>query len=476
MEDLTGKQFGPYQVVTPLGEGGMAAVYKAYHPVMDRYVALKILPRHFANDPQFINRFQQEAKILARLQHPHILQVFDFGEADGYTYIVMPFIESGTLTNLMQGQPLPLPQVRRIVSQIGDALDYAHQRGLIHRDVKPSNVLMDERSNCLLTDFGLAKIVEGSIHLTTSGMILGTPAYMSPEQGLGAAPDPRSDIYSLGVILYQMATGRIPYNAETPLAIVHKHIYDPLPLPHTLNDTLPEAVERVILKSLGKRPEDRFGTAGGMVSALQAAIPDAASSSRPEAASRGSPSHESDRFMEQPIGRAEAAGMSQPTWKPALLIGLGWAVGILLGLIFLRISPIFGGVIAGAAGGLGIGLVWRRMEPSVSPRQMLTLMVIWGLALGMGRFLGPLFFLMGGLGGWLSGLLLRRARPALTRRQVAIIALGWLLSWLVGGLLFVLTTIAFKGPLAGVLIIFAMLLAGVIGGRVMFSQYRETYR
>ena len=168
--------------------------------------------------------------------------------------------------------------------------------------------------------------------------------------------------------------------------------------------------------------------------------------------------------------------MSQPTWKPALLIGLGWAVGILLGLIFLRISPIFGGVIAGAAGGLGIGLVWRRMEPSVSPRQMLTLMVIWGLALGMGRFLGPLFFLMGGLGGWLSGLLLRRARPALTRRQVAIIALGWLLSWLVGGLLFVLTTIAFKGPLAGVLIIFAMLLAGVIGGRVMFSQYRETYR
>jgi len=182
MEDLTGKQFGPYQVVTPLGEGGMAAVYKAYHPVMDRYVALKILPRHFANDPQFISRFQQEAKILARLQHPHILQVFDFGEADGYTYIVMPFIESGTLTNLMQGQPRPLAQVRRIISQIGDALDYAHQRGLIHRDVKPSNVLMDERSNCLLTDFGLAKIVEGSIHLTTSGMILGTPAYMSPEQ------------------------------------------------------------------------------------------------------------------------------------------------------------------------------------------------------------------------------------------------------------------------------------------------------
>jgi hypothetical protein len=376
----------------------------------------------------------------------------------------------------MQGQPLPLTQVRRIVSQIGDALDYAHQRGLIHRDVKPSNVLMDERSNCLLTDFGLAKIVEGSIHLTTSGMILGTPAYMSPEQGLGAAPDPRSDIYSLGVILYQTATGRIPYNAETPLAIVHKHIYDPLPLPHTLNDTLPEAVERVILKSLGKKPEDRFGTAGEMVSALQAAIPDAASSSRPEMASRVSPSRESDRFIEQPIGRAESGGMSQNLWKPALLVGAGWAIGILLGLTFMRISPILGGVIAGAAGGLGIGLAWRRMEASVSPRQMLILMVIWGLALGMGRILGPLFFLMGGLGGWLSGLLLQQVRPALSRRQVAIIALGWLLSWLVGGLLFVLTTIAFKGPLAGLLTIIAMLLAGVIGGGVMFSQYRETYR
>ena len=157
------------------------------------------------------------------------------------------------------------------------------------------------------------------------------------------------------------------------------------------------------------------------------------------------------------------------------VVGVGWAVGILLGLIFLRISPILAGVIAGAAGGLGIGLAWRRMEASVSPRQMLTLMVIWALALGMGRFLGPLFFLMGGLGGWLSGLLLRQVRPALTRRQLAIIALGWLGSWLFGGLLFVLATIAFKGPLAALLIIIAMLLAGMIGGGVMFIQYRETY-
>lgn len=471
MEDLTGKQFGAYQVVTPLGEGGMAAVYKAYQPAMDRYVALKVLPRHFASDPQFISRFQQEARILAKLQHPHILQVFDFGEADGYTYIVMPFIESGTLTEVMQGQPLPLAQIRRIVSQIGDALDYAHQRGLIHRDVKPSNVLMDERGNCLLTDFGLAKIVEGSIHLTTSGMILGTPAYMSPEQGLGGALDSRSDIYSLGVILYQMAAGRVPYQAETPLAIVHKHIYDPLPMPHTLNTALPEAVERVILKSLGKKPEDRFGTAAEMVNALQSAIPDVVSSSPSQTDSHGAPSGESVIRGEQATARVEAK--LQSLWKPAFWVGVGWVVAILAGLAFIRFGQIVGGVVAGGLGGLGIGLVWQHMEASVSRRQVLTLMLIWALAFGAGLATGPLFFLLGGVGGWLSGLVMRQVRRTLTRKQLVMLALGWFLSWLVGGLLFVLATTTFTGPVSAFLILFAMLAAGMIGGGVTFKQYQQ---
>ncbi len=180
MEDLTGKQLGPYQVVAALGEGGMAAVYKAFQPGMERYVALKILPRHFASDPEFVGRFEQEAKVLARLQHPHILPVFDYGQSDGYTYIAMPFLESGDLTDLMHSQPLPLAQIRQIVSRVGDALDYAHSRGLIHRDVKPSNILLDERGNCLLSDSGITKIVEGTAHFTATGGFVGTPAYTPP--------------------------------------------------------------------------------------------------------------------------------------------------------------------------------------------------------------------------------------------------------------------------------------------------------
>jgi serine/threonine protein kinase len=271
MEDLTGKQLGHYQIVAPLGEGGMAAVYKAYQPTMDRYVALKVLPRHFASDPQFIARFQQEAKVLAKLQHPHILPVFDFGEADGYTYIVMPFVQSGTLADVMQGRSLPLPQIYTLISQIGSALDYAHAHGLIHRDVKPRNVLIDERDNCLLSDFGLVKMAEGSVKLTQTGGVLGTPAYMSPEQGRGQELDGRSDIYSLGVILYEMLTGRPPYEADTPIAIMLKHISEPLPLPRALNPALPEAVEQVVVKALEKNPADRYQKADELATALKAA-------------------------------------------------------------------------------------------------------------------------------------------------------------------------------------------------------------
>ena len=274
MEDLTGKQFGYYQIVAPLGEGGMAAVYKAYQPSMERYVAVKVLPRHMATSEEFVNRFRREAKLLAQLQHPHILPVFDYGEAEGYPYIVMPFVNSGTLSELLQKRHLSLPEVRRIMTQLADALSYAHTRGMIHRDIKPSNVLIDERGNCLLTDFGLARMAEASTKITTSGTVMGTPAYMSPEQGAGSDIDHRSDIYSLGIMFYEMVTGRVPYTAETPVAIVFKHIQDPLPSARKLNPNLPEAVELVLLKALAKNPDDRYQTADDFGQAIQRAISD----------------------------------------------------------------------------------------------------------------------------------------------------------------------------------------------------------
>jgi serine/threonine protein kinase len=271
MEDLTGKTLDQYQITGPIGEGGMAAVYKAYQPGVDRYVALKVLPRHFASDPQFVKRFNQEARIIAKLQHPHILPVFDYGEADGYTYIVMPFVKAGTVADFLTGDPLSLEKICQIMSQLGDALDYAHSQGIIHRDIKPSNVLVDERGNCLLTDFGIGKILAGNTQLTSTGDVIGTPAYMSPEQGLGGDIDARSDIYSLGVMLYEMVTGRQPYKAETPMAVIVKHIYDPLPPPRTINPGIPEPIERVVLKALAKHRDQRFQTPGDLVASLEKA-------------------------------------------------------------------------------------------------------------------------------------------------------------------------------------------------------------
>jgi serine/threonine protein kinase len=274
MEDLTGKQFGQYQIVAPLGEGGMAAVYKAYQPAMERHVAIKVLPRHMTSSAEFVNRFRREARLVAQLQHPHILPVFDYGEQDGYPYIVMPFVVSGTLADVLRSRPLSLSEASRTTTQVGDALGYAHARGIIHRDIKPSNVLIDERGNCLLTDFGLARMAEAGEQLTTSGAIMGTPAYMSPEQGMGATIDARSDIYSLGIVLYEMVTGRVPYIAETPVAVVYKHIQDPLPPVHKFNPGLPESIELVLLKALAKDPQDRYQTAEDFVHAIQTAIPD----------------------------------------------------------------------------------------------------------------------------------------------------------------------------------------------------------
>jgi serine/threonine protein kinase len=272
MEELAGRQFGPYRVVAPLGEGGMAAVYQAYQPSVDRFVALKVLSRYFTNDPQFLERFRREAKTVAQLQHPHILPVFDFGESDSYAFLVMPFVQGGTLAQLLNGSPVSMTVTARVIRQVCEALDYAHAKGIVHRDIKPSNILIDERGNCLVADFGLARIAEGATKLTQTGAVMGTPAYMSPEQADGKDVGPQSDIYSVGIVLYEMLTGRVPFEAETPIAVAIKHLTAPLPPPRILNPALIPEIEAVVLKALARSRSDRFSSAEALVASLTTAL------------------------------------------------------------------------------------------------------------------------------------------------------------------------------------------------------------
>src|SRR6266849_4645027 len=210
-----GQTIGPYRIIAQIGQGGMAVVYKAYQPAMERYVALKILPRQLAESPEFTGRFHQEARTIAHLEHAHILPVHDYGESDGYTYLAMRFVEAGTLKDRLQAGPLAPDEIDRCFAQLADALDYAHAQGVVHRDLKPSNVLLDARGNLFLTDFGIAKLLEADSRFTGSGAMMGTPAYMSPEQAQGLRIDQRTDIYSLGIMLYEMVTERLPFEADT---------------------------------------------------------------------------------------------------------------------------------------------------------------------------------------------------------------------------------------------------------------------
>jgi serine/threonine protein kinase len=270
-DPLIGKTLGQFEILEAIGQGGMAVVYKARQPAMNRSVALKVLSSPMAVNPAFLARFKQEAQMIASLEHTHILPVYDMGEQDGWVFIAMRYMSHGTLTARIAEGPVPLKDVSKWIEQIGSALDYAHQRGVVHRDVKPSNVLLDAQGNAFLADFGIAKWSEGSISLTGSSVI-GTPQYMSPEQGQGLKIDGRSDEYSLAVMAYEMIIGRPPFEAETPLALVLKHITEPLTPPISLNPRVPQPVSDVISKALSKDPNDRYPTTAAFAQALSAVI------------------------------------------------------------------------------------------------------------------------------------------------------------------------------------------------------------
>jgi tRNA A-37 threonylcarbamoyl transferase component Bud32 len=268
-----GETIGPYRIVDKLGQGGMATVYKAYHASLDRYVAIKVLHPAFKEDPNFLERFKREAKVVASLEHPNIVPIYDFSEHQGNPYLVMRFVEGETLKARFGRERLHIEEILHVVESIGSALDYAHERGVLHRDIKPSNIIIAYDGRIYLTDYGLARIAQSGESTLSRDTMLGTPQYISPEQARGDLElDAGTDIYSLGVVLYELVVGRVPFSADTPFAVVHDHIFSPLPMPRDINPQVPEPVEQVLLKALAKVRADRYKTVGNMVEAFKAAV------------------------------------------------------------------------------------------------------------------------------------------------------------------------------------------------------------
>lgn len=273
MVDLVGADIGRYHILEQVGEGGMAIVFKAFDTRLETEVAIKFIRTEkltLETIGKSLKRFEREAKALAQLTHPNIVRVIDYGEYEGKPYLVMPYLKGGTLKQSM-GKPFPYRQAANLLVPIAHALDYAHQHNILHRDVKPSNILLTDTGQPMLSDFGIAKILEDELTLdiTGTGVGIGTPEYMAPEQGMVHEIDHRADVYSLGTVFYELVTGRKPYQADTPLAIMLKRASEALPRPKQFVRDLPDAVEQVLLKALAKDPAERYSTAGAFAAALE---------------------------------------------------------------------------------------------------------------------------------------------------------------------------------------------------------------
>jgi len=273
MTDADSPTLGSYAILEWIGAGGMSTVHRAIDLRNGQVVAMKLLSPQVGRDPTFKARFRREVRLLQQLQHPNIVPILDFGEVAGQAYIVMPFMASGTLADRMRQGQVPPHEYARMIGQISSALEFAHKAGVVHRDVKPSNLLLDSDGKALLSDFSFAHIDDATSNLTGSAVI-GTPAYMSPEQCRGDAVDGRSDQYSLAIMTYQLATGRLPYEAESAIAVAIMHVNDPLPDPRTLNPSLSQEMSELLVRALSKDPRERFVTIEAFNAALQMALTD----------------------------------------------------------------------------------------------------------------------------------------------------------------------------------------------------------
>jgi serine/threonine-protein kinase len=358
---MTLSTVGRYEIRGELGRGGMATVFQAYDPRFKRMVALKLLPPQFMADATFRARFEREAQTIAALEHPAIVPVYDYGEQDGQPYLVMRYMPGGSLADRLSQGPLSPQEAAHIIARLASALDQVHQRGIIHRDLKPANVLFDQYGEAYLSDFGIAHLSESTSNLTGDA-IVGTPAYMSPEQARGDPVDRRSDLYALGVILFQMLSGRQPYQATTPIAVAMKHITDPVPVISQVRPDLPPVFDPIIEGAMAKAPDRRYATGQDLSTALQRAVQStggapvaaqAAPASRPVPLKPPPPARHAPTTLSasQPsIARAPSQPGMRPAQKPKASL---WIFGVggagLLALIGLLVIGTIGVVIATAA-------------------------------------------------------------------------------------------------------------------------------
>jgi serine/threonine-protein kinase len=321
--DLIGRRLGNYDIVEEIGRGGMAVVYRAYQRSLNRHVAIKVLAPQLSFDQQFVERFQREARAAAKLQHPNIVVIHDVAHQQGVYFIVMELLEGRTLKQLIEEKGSLSPErATRIVEQMASALDYAHLQGFVHRDVKPANIFVGKDDRATLTDFGIAKAAFETQHLTRTGMLIGTPEYMSPEQAEGGKVDYRTDLYALGVVLYQMLAGRVPFQSTTPHATLHAVIYEPPPSLRQIRPNLSPAVESVVLKAIEKQPAQRYQGGSEMVAALEAAL-------------AGQP----HRVVAAPVPQPGAL----PTRRRAPVVWLVAALAVLLVLILAAVFLLLDG-------------------------------------------------------------------------------------------------------------------------------------
>ncbi|MBI1256595.1 MAG: protein kinase [Chloroflexi bacterium] len=328
---LVGQKLGKYEITALLGQGGMATVYKGYQRDVDRSVAIKVLPPHPGQNSQFIERFRLEARTIARLQHPHILPLYDYGDENDVLYLVMAYAEGGSVSDRIRRGPMALSEIQNIFQQVAEALDYAHRQNVIHRDIKPDNILLDREGHVLLSDFGIVKIIEESektLSLTATGGLVGTPSYMSPEQAQGLPVTDRTDIYSLGIVVYEMLAGKQPFSAETPMQVVLKHITAPVPPLHEFNGKLPPQLDGVLQRALEKEPTQRYASAQTFYEDFKRVIEGEAPLT-PSKVNLPALTSAANTALSPNIASSQPTMIAQPAWNPLVLLG-GFAIIALL--------------------------------------------------------------------------------------------------------------------------------------------------